>query len=81
MEAQKMTFEQALHRLEEIVSLLERGDAPLDQSLELYEEGAALVRRCNTALEQAERRVTILLKNSEGVVAEQVFDAGALDEA
>lgn len=81
MEAQKMTFEQALHRLEEIVSLLERGDAPLDQSLELYEEGAALVRRCNTALEQAERRVTILMKNNEGVVTEQVFDAGTLDEA
>ena len=81
MEEKKMTFEQALARLEEIVALLEKGDAPLDQSLELYEEGAALVRRCNTALEQAERRVTILMKNQEGTVTEQVFDAGALDEA
>ena len=81
MEEKKMTFEQALGRLEEIVALLEKGDAPLDQSLELYEEGAALVRRCNTALEQAERRVTILMKDQEGTVTEQVFDAGALDEA
>ncbi|MDD6275117.1 MAG: exodeoxyribonuclease VII small subunit [Clostridiaceae bacterium] len=81
MEEKKMTFEQALARLEEIVALLEKGDAPLDQSLELYEEGAALVRRCNTALEQAERRVTILMKDQEGTVTEQVFDAGALDEA
>lgn len=81
MEEKKITFEQALGRLEEIVALLEKGDAPLDQSLELYEEGAALVRRCNTALEQAERRVTILMKDQEGTVTEQVFDAGALDEA
>lgn len=81
MEEKKMTFEQALGRLEEIVALLEKGDAPLDQSLELYEEGAALVRRCNAALEQAERRVTVLLKDQEGTVTEQVFDAGALDEA
>lgn len=81
MEEKKMTFEQALARLEEIVALLEKGDAPLDQSLELYEEGASLVRRCNTALEQAERRVTILMKDQEGIVTEQVFDAGVLDEA
>ena len=39
------------------------------------------MRRCNTALEQAERRVTILMKDQEGAVTEQVFDAGALDEA
>mgnify|MGYP003284935728 CR=1 FL=1 len=81
MEEKKMTFEQALGRLEEIVTLLEKGDAPLDQSLELYEEGAALVRRCHTALEQAERRVTVLMKDQEGTVTEQVFDAEALNEA
>ena len=81
MEEKKITFEGALARLEEIVALLEKGDAPLDQSLELYEVGAALVRRCNTALEQAERRVTILMKNQEGTVTEQVFDAEALDDA
>ena len=81
MEEKKITFEGALARLEEIVALLEKGDAPLDQSLELYEEGTALVRRCNTALEQAERRVTILMKNQEGTVTEQVFDAEALDDA
>lgn len=81
MEEKKITFEEACARLEEIVALLEKGDAPLDQSLELYEEGAALVRRCNTALEQAERRVTILMKNQEGTVTEQVFDTEALDDA
>ena len=81
MEEKKMTFEQALARLEEIVALLEKGDAPLDQSLELYEEGAALVRRCNTALEQEERSVNILMKDKEGTVTELVFDAGGLDEA
>jgi exodeoxyribonuclease VII small subunit len=77
---QKMTFESALARLEEIVALLEKGDAPLDKSLELYEEGAALVRRCNTALSGAEKRVTILMKNADGVVTEQVFNGGVGDE-
>ena len=81
MEEKKMTFEQALARLEEIVALLEKGDAPLDQSLELYEEGAGLVKRCNTALTQAERRVTILVKDQEGTVTEQVFNPEVLDEA
>ena len=47
MEEKKITFEQALGRLEEIVALLEKGDAPLDQSLELYEEGAARAPRDN----------------------------------
>ncbi len=81
MDEKKMTFEQALARLEEIVALLEKGDVPLDQSLELYEEGAGLVKRCNAALTQAERRVTILVKDQEGTVKEQIFDPGVLDEA
>jgi exodeoxyribonuclease VII small subunit len=80
MTEQKLTFESALARLEQIVALLEKGDAPLDKSLELYEEGAALVRRCNAALSGAEKRVTILMKNADGVVTEQIFSGGNGDE-
>lgn len=74
---EKMTFEQGLARLEEIVALLERGEAPLDESLALYEEGAGLIKRCNAALSQAEKRVSILLQGEDGAVHEQAFDPEA----
>ena len=75
--AEKMSFEQGLARLEEIVALLERGEVPLDESLALYEEGASLIKRCNAALTQAERRVSILLQGDDGAVHEQDFDPEA----
>ena len=70
---EKMTFEQALARLDEIVKLLERGDAPLDTSLKLFEEGTALVKRCSQALDKAEQKVTILMKSDTGEVTETLF--------
>ncbi len=68
-----MSFEQALARLDEIVTILEKGDAPLEQSLALFEEGTSLAKRCSAALEKAEQRVTILLKDESGTVTEQRF--------
>ena len=59
-------FEAALKRLEEIVKKLESGDQSLDNALELFEEGIKLSRFCHTKLEQAERKVEILLKSSSG---------------
>jgi len=79
MSDEKMSFEQAMVRLEEIVRSLEKGDAPLDQSLALFEEGTSLVRLCTTALEQAQQRVTILLKQDDGRISEQIFDGGNTD--
>jgi len=73
MAAEKLTFEQALTRLDEIVKLLERGDVPLETSLQLFEEGTQLVKKCGSALDKAEQKVTILMKNENGEVAEQVF--------
>jgi len=55
-----MKFEDALKRLEEIVRLLEGGQSPLDESLELYEEAVALVKVCNSRLDSAEQKVTLL---------------------
>ena len=57
---EKMTFEEASARLEEIVRALEKGDAPLDEMLKLYEEGTALLRRANALLADAEERVKIV---------------------
>ena len=79
MSDEKMSFEQAMVRLEEIVRSLEKGDAPLDQSLALFEEGTSLVRLCTTALEQAQQRVTILLKQDDGRIREQILDGGNTD--
>jgi exodeoxyribonuclease VII small subunit len=68
-------FETALKRLEEIVRKLENGELSLDSALEFFEEGIKLSRFCHTKLEQAERRVEILLKNSSGQVRAVPFEA------
>jgi len=67
-------FEPALARLEEIVQELEQGDLPLEQSLKLFEEGIKLSRICNTRLEEAERKVEILLKDRGGKLQAQPFE-------
>jgi len=67
-------FEASLARLEEIVKELETGDLPLERSLKLFEEGIKLSRLCNKRLEEAERRVEILLKSKNGTVTAQPFE-------
>jgi exodeoxyribonuclease VII small subunit len=70
----KDKFEDALNKLEKIVAKLEEGDVPLEESLRLFEEGIRLSRLCNQKLDEAEKRVEILLKNKEGVLKPQPFD-------
>lgn len=67
-------FEASLARLEEIVKKLEKGDLPLEQSLRLFEEGVKLARVCNKRLEEAERKVEILLKDKAGTLVAQPFE-------
>ena len=67
-------FETSLNRLEEIVSELEQGDLPLEQSLKLFEEGVKLARICNTRLQDAERKVEILLKDKGGNMMKNPFE-------
>lgn len=55
---QKMSFEAAMDRLEEIVARLEDGSEPLDATLKLYEEAAKLSRFCYSKLEGAEQKIT-----------------------
>lgn len=69
-EKKEMTFEAALARLEEIVKSLE-GGAPLDELLGLFEEGVSLVRLCNDRLDNAEKRIKILVKGENGEYNEQ----------
>ena len=53
----EMTFEQAMSELERIVTQLERGDVPLEDSITLYERGAELKKRCEAKLKEAEQKV------------------------
>jgi exodeoxyribonuclease VII small subunit len=67
-------FEECLDRLEKIVQELERGDATLEKSLTLFEEGMKLSSACRKELEEAEGKVEILLKQNGKLQAEP-FDA------
>ncbi len=73
-EKAKLTFEQSMQRLEEIVRQLEQGDAPLEESLKLFEEGTALIRSCGTLLNRAEQKVVKLKKGTDGEPIEEPFE-------
>ena len=74
MSAKKATFEQQIARLEEIVAALEKGDAPLADSLALFEEGTKLIAACSKQLDQAEQQVVELMKGADGAPVELPFD-------
>lgn len=63
---QQLTFEEAMARLELIVGQLERGDAPLETAIELFQEGMMLSQQCSAKLEQVERRVEMLVNEGNG---------------
>ncbi len=65
-EAQGQSFETSLAALEQIVRELERGELPLERSLELFEQGVRLSRECQERLQAAERRIEVLLRDGEG---------------
>ena len=66
MADKKQTFETSLKELERIVRRLEDGDMPLEDSLKLFEDGVKLSRECQERLNQAERRIEVLLKDENG---------------
>ncbi len=61
-----LKFEEALGRLEEIVKALEKGDLPLEESLKIFEEGVRMSKTCLKMLDEAEKKVEILLGNKDG---------------
>ena len=71
MSAKKQTFEQEIARLEEIVAALEKGDAPLADSLALFEEGTKLIAACSQELDAAEQKV--VKKGPDGAPVELPF--------
>jgi exodeoxyribonuclease VII small subunit len=61
-----MSFEEAMAELERVVSQLESGQAPLDQSIALYERGEALRKHCDARLKDAELRVSKIIQGADG---------------
>ena len=69
----KLDFEGSMVRLEQIVTQLERGDAPLEQAMALFEEGAGLLKDCTGLLDKAEQKVTLLTAGENGQPQEEPF--------
>ena len=69
------TFEENMHRLEQIVRAMERGDVPLEESLKLFQEGTELVRFCGKLLDEAELQVKRITVAEDGTPMEEKFDA------
>lgn len=75
MESKKTeNFEESIKKLEEIVTELEKGELNLDESVEKFEEGMKISKECNNMLQNAEKRISILLEN-DGEVTEEDFEA------
>lgn len=75
MAAKKLSFEESLKRLDEIVKSLERGDVALSESMKLFEEGTRLIGDCGSMLDEAEQKVVRLKKGQDGSPEELPFDA------
>ena len=74
MAGKKLSFEQSMARLDEIVRHLEKGDMPLNDSLALFEEGTALIRSCDKQLDEAEQKVVKLRKGPDREPEELPFE-------
>ena len=74
MARKKLSFEEAMKRLEEIVSHLEKGDIPLEESIRLFEEGSGLLALCSSQLEEAEQKVSLLRRGDDDEMKEIPFE-------
>lgn len=70
---EKINFEESMKRLEQIAVELEKGDLDLDASVAKFEEGMKISKQCSEVLEQAEKKITMLIKNDEGELQEENF--------
>ena len=79
MNPQNKTFEESMARLEQIVRAMERGDVALEESLKLFQEGTALVRRCGKLLDDAELQIQKVTATDDGsMILEDIQDEADL---
>jgi exodeoxyribonuclease VII small subunit len=76
-----LKFEDCLARLEQIVTALEAGNLPLEESLKVFEEGVTLARHCSRYLDEAERRIELLAKDETGATTTRPFAWEGEDDA
>lgn len=67
---EELNFEEAMKKLEEIANVLENGNLSLDESVNKFEEGMKLSKKCNDYLDQAEKKITMLINNGDEVQEE-----------
>ena len=67
---EELNFEEAMKQLEEIANVLENGNLSLDESVNKFEEGMKLYKKCNDYLDQAEKKITMLINNGEEIKEE-----------
>ena len=76
----EIKFEDALKKLEKIVDDLEKGDVSLDEALKKYQEGIELSRMCNQRLENAKKKIDVLVKNKKGEFELKPLDEKEIEE-
>lgn len=75
MSERSMEFEKSIARLDEIVKQMEQGNVPLENALQLFEEGTKLVKNCAKQLDEAELKVVKLMKGADGNPVETEFES------
>ncbi len=71
MSKEKKNFEEAISELEYIVDRLERGELSLEESMEAFQKGVELSRYCSKKLDEAEKKITVLIENEKGEIKEK----------
>jgi len=72
--SENINFEENMKQLEQIASELEKGDLDLDTSVKKFEEGMKISKSCSKILEDAEKKISILIKDNDGQITEEKFD-------
>ena len=71
--SKEIKFEEGMEKLEQIANELEKGDLDLDESVKKFEEGMKISKQCSDMLQEAEKKITMLIKNSDGEFQEENF--------
>ena len=74
MGKEKETFEQSMNELEKIVEDLEKGEMPLETSIEVFQKGVELSKNLSKILDEMERKITILIEKEDGSIKEENFE-------
>ena len=73
-DSEEMSFEKALQELEKVVDSLESGKLSLDESVSYFQKGISLTRLCSKKLDEAERKINILIQNEEGEITQEPYE-------